>query len=60
MKSGTYEAYKVSYDLDMKVMIKKNIHVVQWLVPSVGMVKSENYNSKNELESYMEMLTFEQ
>lgn len=58
--AGTYEAYKITYDMDMKVMFKRSIKAVQWLVPSVGMVKSETYNSKGELEGTTEMTKFEQ
>lgn len=58
--AGTYTAYKVTYDMDMKVLFKKSIKAVQWLVPSVGLVKSETYNAKGELEGTSEMTKFEQ
>ncbi len=58
--AGTYEAYKITYDMDMKVLFKRSIKAVQWLVPSVGLVKSETYNAKGELEGTTEMTKFEQ
>ncbi len=58
--AGTYEAYKITYDMDMKVMFKRSIKAVQWLVPSIGMIKSETYNAKGELEGTTEMTKFEQ
>ena len=58
--AGTYDAYKITYDMDMKVMFKRSIKAVQWLVPSIGMIKSETYNAKGELEGTTEMTKFEQ
>lgn len=58
--AGTFDAYKITYDMDMKVLFKKSIKSVQWLVPSVGMIKSETYNAKGELEGTTEMTKFEQ
>lgn len=58
--AGTYEAYKITYDMDLKMLFKKSIKVAQWLVPSVGMIKSETYNAKGELEGTTEMTKFEQ
>ena len=58
--AGTYDAYKITYDMDMKVLFKKSIKAVQWLVPSIGMIKSETYNAKGELEGTTEMTKFEQ
>ena len=58
--AGTYDAYKITYDMDMKVMFKRSIKAVQWLVPSIGMIKSETYNAKGELEGSSEMTKFEQ
>jgi hypothetical protein len=58
--AGTYEAYKMTYDIDMKVIFKRSMKVVQWLVPSVGMIKSESYSAKGELEGSTEMTKFEQ
>ena len=57
--AGTFDCYKISYDMDMKVLVKKNLHVVQWMSPGVGMVKSQNFNSKGELEGYSELTKFE-
>ena len=52
--AGTYDCYKISYDMDVKAMGKRNFHVVQWLAKGVGMVRSENYKD-NKLDNYMEL-----
>ena len=58
--AGTYDAYKITYDMDFKMLFKKSIKVAQWVVNGVGMIKSETYNSKGELEGSSEMTKFEQ
>ncbi len=57
--AGTYECYKITYDMDSKVMLERSSKIVQWFAKGVGMVKSETYNQKGELESYMELTKFE-
>lgn len=57
--AGTFESYKITYDMDMKVLVKRSMKVVQWLAPGVGLVKSESYNQKGELEGYTELTKFE-
>ena len=57
--AGTFDCYKITYDMDMKVMVKRSMKVVQWLAPGVGLVKSESYNQKGELEGYTELTKFE-
>ena len=57
--AGTFECFKITYDMDMKVMLKRSIKVVQWMAPGVGLVKSESYNQKGELEGYTELTKFE-
>lgn len=57
--AGTFSCFKISYDMDMKMMVKRSIKAVQWLAPGVGLVKSESYNQKGELEGYTELTKFE-
>jgi hypothetical protein len=56
--AGTFDCYKISYDIDMKMIFKKNIHAVQWYAPGVGLVRSESYNKKGEMEAYTELTKF--
>lgn len=57
--AGTFECYKITYNMDMKTMFKRSIKVTQWLAPGVGLIKTETYNQKGELESYSELTKFE-
>jgi hypothetical protein len=57
--AGTFECFKITYDMESKVMFKRSVKVVQWFAKGVGLVKSETYNQKGELEGYTELTTFE-
>jgi hypothetical protein len=57
--AGTFECYKITYDMDTKMLVKRNLKVVQWLAAGVGLVKSENFNAKGERESYSELTKLE-
>jgi hypothetical protein len=51
--AGTYTAYKVSSNILSKSgFVKINMKSIQWMVPGVGTVRSETYNSKDKLVSY--------
>ncbi len=47
--AGQFDAIRISYDLDMKMLIKKSFKVVQWYAKDIGMIKSESYNAKGKL-----------
>ena len=57
--AGTFDCYKITYDMDMKVMFKRAVSVKQWFAEGVGLVKSESYNKKGELEGSTELTKFE-
>jgi hypothetical protein len=37
----------------MKILIKRNIKTASWIARGVGVVKTESYNKKGEIESTM-------
>jgi len=56
--AGTFTCYKITYntDINTKVMGMNRTDVfsgAEWFARNVGMVKSESYNKKGELQSYM-------
>ena len=57
--AGTFDCYKITYDMDMKVIFKRAVSVKQWFAEGVGLVKSESYNKKGELEGSTELTKFE-
>ena len=56
--AGTFVCYKVTYDMDMKVLMRRSMKTAEWLAPGVGVVKTETYNQKGELEGYTELTKF--
>ena len=56
--AGTFDCFKITYDMDMKMVMKRSMKTAEWIAPSVGVVKTESYNQKGELESYTELTKF--
>jgi len=58
--AGTYDAFKVTYDSELKAsMIKQNFSVVQYVAEGVGVVKTENYDKKGQLSGYSVLTRYE-
>lgn len=62
--AGTFECYKITYDTDinMKVMgMNRNstFSGAEWFARNIGMIKSESYDKKGNLESYMLLTALE-
>ncbi|MGA3014042.1 MAG: hypothetical protein ABSD71_08400 [Bacteroidales bacterium] len=54
--SGTYDCYKIEYDVETTVMnMKVKSRVKQWVTKGIGTIKTENYNDKGELMGYTEV-----
>jgi len=47
--AGTFECYKISYDIATKMMINIRAKGTEWYSKDVGMVKSESYSSDGKL-----------
>jgi hypothetical protein len=47
--AGTFECYKISYDIATKMMINMKMKGVEWYARNVGMVKSESYSTDGKL-----------
>lgn len=57
VKAGTYNAYKFSSEVSSSAMgIKVKSRNIEWYVKGVGMVKSEQYDKKDKLQSYTELI----
>lgn len=55
--AGTFEAYKISYDIEMKVPIKITSKAIQWYAKNAGAVRTESYNKAGKLMGYSELTT---
>jgi hypothetical protein len=50
--AGTFDCFKMSYDIETKMMVKVQAKAIQWIAEDVGMVKSESYSKNGKLEGY--------
>lgn len=50
--AGTFECYKITYDVETKMMFKIQTKGIDWIAKEVGTVRSENYDSKGKLVGY--------
>lgn len=51
-QAGKFECFVLSHDTELKMGIKQEGKSKQWLAEGVGLVRSEEYNSKGKLLSY--------
>jgi hypothetical protein len=47
--AGTFECYKISYDIATKMMVNVKAKATEWYSNGVGMVKSETYSTDGKL-----------
>ena len=50
--AGTFECFKISYDIETKAMMTFRAMGIEWIAKDVGLVRSENYNKKGVLEEW--------
>ena len=53
--AGTFDAVKVSYDIETKMGFTFKAKGVEWYVKDIGVVRSESLNKKGKLQSYREI-----
>lgn len=57
--AGTYECFKISQTSNIKMMISRSYSTVEYFAEGVGVVRSETYDQRGKLQSYMELTAFE-
>ncbi|MBL6447162.1 hypothetical protein JMN32_12645 [Fulvivirga sp. 29W222] len=57
--AGTFDAFKVSYDVKMKMMMNRESKAVDYIAEDVGIVRSESYNGKGKLIGYTLLTMYE-
>lgn len=50
--AGTFDCYKISFDIESKMGFAVKAKGVQWYAQEVGLVKAENYDTKGKLTGY--------
>ena len=53
--AGTFQCFKISYDIETKMLMTFRASAVEWIAEDVGLVRSESYNKKGKLTGYSEL-----
>lgn len=56
--AGTFECFKVSYDVELKALMKISSRAIQWVAKDVGAVRTESYNKSGKLTGYTVLTQF--
>lgn len=56
--AGTFECYKISYDMETKTIIRTSGKAIQWYADNVGAVRTESYSKNGKLIGYTELTEF--
>lgn len=57
--AGTFDCYKLTQTTDVKMMLGKSFTSIEYYAEGVGVVRSETYDKKGDLEGYMVLTKFE-
>lgn len=58
VKAGVFDAYKITYNFQMKSIFTREIKVNQWMAPGIGLEKSENLNARGTVKGGMELVSY--
>ncbi len=56
--AGTFECFKLTYDTEVKTIMKMTVKSTQWIAKNIGAVKTETYDKKGKLDGYTLLTTF--
>lgn len=54
--AGTFECFKITYDLQVKGLFKKKYEIVEYVSEGIGKIKTENFNKKGMLKSSSQLV----
>ena len=57
--AGTFDCYKVTQTTDVKMMLGKEFSSIEYYAEGIGVVRSETYDKKGNLDGYMELTSIE-
>lgn len=50
--AGVFDCFKITYDIETKMLMKISARGAEWMCRDVGMVRSESYNKNGKLTGY--------
>jgi hypothetical protein len=57
--AGTFPCYKMEYDVKLKMLVGKSMHIEEYYAEGIGMVSSKTYNAKGKLLGSTELTRFD-
>ena len=58
-EAGSFECYKISYDILTDAMIDIRMKSIEWIARDVGAIRTETYNKNGKLTGYTELVKLE-
>ncbi|MDD5694252.1 MAG: hypothetical protein PHD61_02970 [Bacteroidales bacterium] len=58
--AGTFSCYKITSDVETKMMMKISVKSVEWYAKNMGTVRSESYNEKGKMTGYTVLTDYKQ
>ncbi len=54
---ASFPAYRITYDMEVNMMVKKTFRVVQWFTvkENIGLIRTEIYNQSQKLEGFSQL-----
>ncbi len=56
--AGSFDCYKLTYDMDVKSIMKMTVKATQWVTKNVGAVKTESFDKNGKLVGYSLLTAF--
>jgi hypothetical protein len=56
--AGTFDCYKISYNITTRSMFKTTVKAEEWMAKDVGTVKTVSYDKNGKMEGYSELTKF--
>jgi hypothetical protein len=58
-KAGTFQCYKITYDVLTDAMMDIQTSGIEWIARDVGAVRTESYSKNGKLTGYTELVKME-
>ncbi len=56
--AGTFDCFKITYDVESKILFKVSGKAVEWYVKGIGTIKQESFDSKGNKTGYLVLTNF--
>ena len=53
--AGTFDCYRISYDVETKMLVNVKLRVVEWFSKGFGVIRSQTFSKNGKLKGYTEL-----